>query len=63
MKKISSTKMLVMENLSVAHWLKNKKEEEEEAKFIINILKYTLIKNVQQWILNLKCMIVFEICN
>ena len=48
-----------MTNHSITHKKKGKKEE-EEAKAILNILKYTLIKNLKQLILILKWRIILE---
>ena len=46
MKNLWSTKTLIITNISITPVEKRKKEE-EEAKFTINILKYTLIKNLK----------------
>ena len=51
MKIFSSTKTLVTTNISITSVKKDKKII---SKFTLDILKYTLIKNLRQWILIMK---------
>ena len=51
MKIFSSTKTLVTTNISITSV---KKEKKIISKFTLDILKYTLIKNLRQWILIMK---------